>query len=141
MDIRLSFLTLGVRDLVRARKFYEDGLAWRPIKALDDVIFYQGAGFVFALFPRDLLAADAGLADDGKGFSGISLAINHPTPAEVDATLAEAKAAGAAILKPAQNAFWGGYHGYFADPDGYAWEVAYNPAIVIGEEGHTTWKR
>jgi catechol 2,3-dioxygenase-like lactoylglutathione lyase family enzyme len=140
MDARLSFLTLGVSDFARARGFYERGLGWRPVKVLDDVAFYQGPGFVFALYPRDLLAKDAGVTNDGHGFSGITLAINHHDKAGVDATMAEAKAAGGKILKPAQDAFWGGYHGYFADLDGYAWEVAWNPAIEIDAEGRSIWK-
>jgi uncharacterized protein len=140
MDTRLSFLTLGVADFARARGFYETGLGWAPVKLMDDVAFYQGPGFVFALYPRDLLAADAGLANDGRGFGGITLAINHHEKAGVDTTMAEAKAAGGKILKPAQEAFWGGYHGYFADLDGYAWEVAWNPAIEIDDAGHTIWK-
>lgn len=140
MDTRLSFLTLGVGDFARARGFYEKGLGWAPVKVMDDVAFYQGPGFVFALHPRDLLAKDAGLANDGSGFGGITLAINHRDKAGVDATMAEAKAAGGKILKPAQEAFWGGYHGYFADLDGYAWEVAWNPAIEIDAEGRSVWK-
>jgi catechol 2,3-dioxygenase-like lactoylglutathione lyase family enzyme len=140
MDQRLSFLTLGVADFARARAFYEAGLGWKPEKTMDDVAFYQANGFVFALYPRHLLAEDAGLPHDGAGFGGITLAINARDETGVDTIMAEAKAAGGKILKPAQKAFWGGYHGYFADLDGYAWEVAWNPAITIDAEGRSIWK-
>jgi catechol 2,3-dioxygenase-like lactoylglutathione lyase family enzyme len=141
MDMRLSFLTLGVADFERARKFYEGGLGWKPRKVMDDVAFYEAQpGFVFALYPRHLLAEDAGLKDQGSGFGGITLAINQSDEAGVDATIAEARAAGATVLKPPQKTFWGGYHGYFADLDGHAWEVAHNPGVTIDREGRTVWK-
>ena len=88
-----------------------------------------------ALYPRAELAKDANLAAEGQGFSGISIAYNARTRAEVDTVLAQAEAAGARILKPAQEAFWGGYSGYFADPDNFAWEVAFNPHFQIAEDG------
>jgi catechol 2,3-dioxygenase-like lactoylglutathione lyase family enzyme len=140
MDQRLSFLTLGVADFARARGFYEAGLGWKPVKTMDDVAFYQANGFVFALYPRDLLAKDAGIANDGGGFGGITLAINARDQTGVDAIISEAGRAGAKILKTPQKTFWGGYHGYFADLDGYAWEVAWNPAITIDDEGRSIWK-
>ena len=140
MDQRLSFLTLGVADFARARAFYEGGLGWKPKKTYENTVFYQANGFVFALYPRHLLAEDAGVADGAGGFGGITLAINAKDEAGVDAIMAEAKAAGANILKPAQKAFWGGYHGYFADLDGYAWEVAWNSSITIDNEGRSVWK-
>jgi uncharacterized glyoxalase superfamily protein PhnB len=107
---------------------------------MDDVAFFQMPGFVFALYPRKLLAEDANIADSGSGFSGVSLAINARDEADVDAMIAEAVRVGGKMLKPGQKTFWGGYHGYFADPDGFAWEVAYNSEIVITPEGATVWK-
>ena len=88
-----------------------------------------------ALFPRDELAKDATIAADGQGFSGVSLAYNARNREEVDAVLAEAEAAGAQLLKPAQEAFWGGYSGYFSDPDGFLWEIAWNPSFPMAADG------
>lgn len=139
MDQRLSFLTLGVGDFPRAVSFYRDGLGWTPIRVMEKVAFFQMPGFVFALYPRDLLAEDANLKNDGGGFGGITLAINARSERGVEDMLAEASAKGGEVLKPAQKTFWGGYHGYFADPDGYAWEVAYNPDITITADGATIW--
>ncbi len=140
MEQRLSFLTLGVADFVRALGFYEQGLGWKPVRVMDDVAFFQLPGFVLALYPRKLLAEDANLQDSGGGFAGMTLAINAREEAQVDAMIADAVSAGGKMLKPGQKTFWGGYHGYFADPDGFAWEVAYNAAITITPEGATIWK-
>jgi uncharacterized protein len=135
MEQRLSLVTLGVADLERSRRFYEDGLGWRRGNAHAEVVFFQLGGLVLALFARSALAADAGLQAAGSGFGGMALAYNARSRAEVDAVLGEAKAAGATMLKPAQDAFWGGYSGYFADPDGHPWEVAWNPDWTILEDG------
>jgi catechol 2,3-dioxygenase-like lactoylglutathione lyase family enzyme len=124
MEQRLSVVTLGVADLGRARRFYEEGLGWRRGNDHAEVVFFQAGGSILALYPRHLLAEDAKLANDGQGFDGITLAYCTRTREEVDAVLAQAATAGAKILKPAQVTFWGGYSGYFADPDGHAWEIA-----------------
>ncbi|MEV8214302.1 VOC family protein [Leifsonia sp. NPDC077715] len=137
MDQRISLLTLGVADLARSRAFYEDGLGWRPADVPEGVVFYQLPGMAFALFGRDDLAEDARLPVDGT-FSGITLACNQRSEADVDAVLAQAAAAGARILKPAERVFWGGYSGYFADPDGHVWEVAVNPGWTLAEDGTLT---
>jgi uncharacterized protein len=136
MDQRLSLITLGVADLGRARRFYEDGLGWTPVQALESVCFYQLPGLGLALFDREALAKDAARPIDG-GFSGITLAINGRSRTEVDEMFAQATAAGAAALKPPEEAFWGGYSGYFADPDGHVWEVAHNRGCTITEDGRT----
>ena len=135
MEQRLSLVTLGVADLERARRFYEDGLGWRRGNDHPEVVFYQLGGMVLALFSREALAADARIPAEGSGFGGITLAYNARTRAEVDAVLAQAEAAGAKILKPAEDAFWGGYSGYFADPDGHPWEVAWNPEWTLADDG------
>jgi hypothetical protein len=136
MDSRITIVTLGVRDLSRARRFYVDGLGFRPSGAGNDhIVFIHAGGVVLALYPWDLLAKDARVPPEGSGFGGATLAQNVATRAEVDAALATAKAAGATILKPAEEAFWGGYSGYFADPDGHPWEVAHNPHWTLDVAG------
>lgn len=101
----------------------------------EGVVFFQAGGMALALYPRSDLAKDANIAVDGQGFNGMALAYNARTRDEVDAVLAEAKVAGARIPKPAQEALWGGYSGYFSDPDGFLWEVAWNPSFPIAEDG------
>jgi catechol 2,3-dioxygenase-like lactoylglutathione lyase family enzyme len=136
MDARISLVTLGVRNLERSIAFYRDGLRW-PLSSASsgDVAFFRTGGTVLALFPYDELAADANLPADGSGFGGIALAHNVARKELVDAVLAEALAAGATILKPASDTSWGGYSGYFADPDGYPWEVAHNPFFPFAADG------
>lgn len=135
MRQRVSIITLGVRELARSIAFYER-LGWaRAQPELTGVAFFQMPGVVFGLYPRDKLAEDVGVADDGGGFSSVSLAYNTADKPEVDLALAAAVAAGARLVKPAQDAFWGGYHGYFADPDGHLWEVAWNPGLAIDPDG------
>lgn len=138
MEQRLSLVTLGVADLKRARRFYEDGLGWVKNNAEAEVAFYQAGGMIVALWSRKDLAADAKLSAEGSGFRGLSLAYNARSRAEVDAVLAEAARAGAAIPKVAEETPWGGYAGYFADPDGHLWEVAHNPFWTIAEDGSVT---
>ena len=140
MEQRLSLVTLGVSDLRRARRFYENGLGWKPGFSNDDVVFYETAGPIVALWKRRDLAADAGIDDDDSTFGGMALAHNARSREEVDAVLGEAAAAGAVILKTAEDTSWGGYSGYFADPDGHLWEVAYNPAWPIDEAGFVRMK-
>lgn len=135
MEQRISFITLGVTDLARAQSFYET-LGWKPLPQSNaSVAFFQCGGIVFALFGREALAADAKVAPYGEGFSGVALAHNVREKEEVDQVLAEAEAAGGRILKRGEDAFWGGYTGYFSDPDNNIWEVAWNPGGSIGEDG------
>lgn len=138
MEARLSFVTLGVADVSRARAFYEK-LGFKASSASNaNVTFFDAGGVVLALFGRDALAADAGVPNDGRGFPGVAMAHNVRTESEVAAVLAEAEAAGATILKPSQRAFWGGQTGYFKDPDGHVWEVAYNPFMPLDDRGAVT---
>lgn len=135
MDQRVSLITLGVRDVAASRSFCER-LGWRAARASEDAVaFFQAGGVVVALFGRAALAADAGLADGSSGFGGVALALNQHTRAEVDRAMDDARDAGATILKPAADTFWGGYSGYFADPDGHAWEIAWNPHFPLDAAG------
>ena len=136
MEPRISLVTLGVRDLPRAVRFYRDGLGW-PVSSAggDEVAFFKTGGIILSLYPRQLLAKDGHLPAEGTGFGGIVLAHNVRSKELVDAALADAVAAGGTLLKPAEDAFWGGYSGYFADPDGYPWEVAWNPGFPLAEDG------
>jgi uncharacterized protein len=134
VEQRVSLITLGVGDLARARAFYE-ALGWTTNAGPDDdIAFFQAGGMIVALWGRDQLAEDTGVVDSG-GWGGVTLAHNVRSPAEVDAVLAEAKAAGATISRPGAATFWGGYSGLFVDPHGHAWEVAHNPHWAIHEDG------
>jgi hypothetical protein len=131
VEPRISIITLGVSDLERSVTFYRDGLGLPTDYTSGNVAFFQTSGTWLGLYPREALAEDATVPSEGHGFTGITLAHNVRSRPEVDAALAEAEAAGASIVKPAQDVFWGGYSGYFADPDGILWEVAWNPHFEI----------
>lgn len=135
MEQRLSIVTLGVADLERATSFYER-LGWRrSARAAEGVAFFQAGGMVFALYPREALADDAKVPAAGEGFRGFALAHNVRSKADADAVIDEAVAAGGTLVKPAEDVFWGGYSGYFADPDGFLWEVAWNPHFPLDQAG------
>ena len=138
MEPRVSLLTLGVSDLERAVAFYRDGLGWpKSDVGGDEVAFFKAGGVVIALFPRPSFAADADIDVDrveSGGFPRISLAHNVAEEQRVDSVLAEAAEAGATIVKEAQEIFFG-RHGFFADPDGFLWEVAWNPSFPMAEDG------
>ena len=136
MEQRLSLVTLGVADLARARSFYE-ALGWATqAEPDDDVVFFQTGGMIVALWGRGQLAEDSGVEDNG-GWGGVTLALNVRSPAEVDAVIDEARAAGARIAREGAETFWGGYSGLFVDPDGHPWEVAHNPHWTIADDGST----
>ena len=135
MDQRISIVTLGTDDLPRAVAFWE-AMGWpRRAKAFDAIAMFQCGGIAFAIYPFDKLAKDCGMTDRGPGFGGFTIAHNLPSKAAVDALLETAVANGATLQKAAHGAFWGGYSGYFCDPDGHPWEVAYNPFMPTGETG------
>jgi hypothetical protein len=133
----VSLLTLGVRDVAASTAFYERlGFPLSSASVPGEVSFFRTAGSLLAVWDRAALAADAQFPDpETGGFRGVSLAINLAARDEVDDALAAAEAAGARVLKPAQETDWGGYHAYFADPDGHAWEVAHNPFWPLGPDG------
>jgi uncharacterized protein len=129
MEPRISFVTLGVTDLVRATRFYAEGLGFPRLKSPPTVSFFDLGATRLALYPWKALAADAGVSAIGSGFRGFSLAHNVGSRAETERLLEQVRRSGGAIVKPAGPTEWGGYAGYFADPDGFLWEVAWNPRL------------
>ena len=137
MEQRLSLVTIGVADLAASRRFYE-ALGWSSTSPPEiGVVFFQTGSMVLALWSREELAKDSGV-EDGGGWGGVTLAHNVRSPGEVDAVIAEARAAGATIARDSAETFWGGYSGVFIDPDGHPWEVAHNPGWTIGPDGSIT---
>ena len=135
LEPRLSLVTLGVADLTRAREFYEAlGFTASPASQ-ESVTFFQLGGMALGLFSRAALAEDAHVDNSEPGFSGITLAYNCHSEGEVDAVFAHALGCGATLKKQPQKVFWGGYSGYFADPDGHLWEIAFNPFFPLDAEG------
>lgn len=139
MEQRLSIVTLGVADLARARAFYE-ALGWRAATAPDcPVCAFDLNGMTLGLYGREALAEDAQVSPAGEGFRGAALAYNVREKSEVAEVLAAAVAAGGRLVKAAEDVFWGGHSGYFADPDGHLWEVAWNPHAPLGPNGEFQW--
>lgn len=134
MKPRISMITLGVNDLTESIKFYRDGLGFPKMDSPPEVAFFTLNGSWLGLYSRQALADDAMVSSEGSGFNGFSLAHNVASEAEVNQVIEQALSAGATLAKPAQKVFWGGYSGYFKDPDGYLWEIAYNPFFWIGPE-------
>jgi catechol 2,3-dioxygenase-like lactoylglutathione lyase family enzyme len=136
LDPRISLITLGVEDVARATEFYER-LGWKKSAASQEAVtFIQLKGTVLGLFSRQSLAEDAQVENTPKGFSGVTLAHNVASERGVDAVYKFALSCGATPVKPPEKVFWGGYSGYFADPDGHLWEVAHNPFFPLDKEGH-----
>ena len=141
MEQRLSMITLGVADLGRAKAFYEDVVGWKAAPGPAEIAFFDLGGLVFSLYPlADLVKDRNATLDDsgGTGTQGYALAHNARSKEEVDSIFAELKDKGATIVKQPEEVFWGGYSGYFSDPDGHCWEVAYNPYWTIGEDGRVS---
>lgn len=134
MQPRISMITLGVRDLDAAVKFYESGLGFPRMASPPEVAFFTLNGSWLSLYSREALAEDATVSAEGSGFEGFSLAHNVASEAEVEQVIQQALAVGATLVKPAQKVFWGGYSGYFKDLDGHLWEIAYNPFFWVGPE-------
>ena len=132
MKPRISMITLGVNDLEKSVKFYEEGLGFPRMESPPSVAFFTLNGSWLGLYGREALAEDAMVSAEGSGFGGFALAYNVKSEAEVDETIQQALDAGATLAKAAQKTFWGGYSGYFKDPDGHLWEVAHNPFFWIG---------
>jgi len=140
MEKRLGTVTLGVRDLARARRFYEEGLGWTRDGGEADIAFYQLGGLVLGLYQHAKLARDAKMDGDAQGFRAISLGYCTRSRNEVEQVLAAAARAGATVKVEAHDTFWGGYGGYFVDLDGHLWEVAFNPHLELTERGEHRMK-
>ncbi len=139
MEQRISLITLGVSDMDRSAKFYES-LGWQRVDSPDGVIAFDLIGQTLGLYPRQSLADDLGIPVDAiGGFSGITLAHNLREKDQVAALMQRAEDAGARMLKPAQDVFWGGFHGFFADPDAHVWEIAWNPFSPLSDQGAFRW--
>ena len=138
MDQRISLITLGCRDMERACAFYE-ALGWRRAAAPEGIVVFDLLGQALGLYPLDDLARDMGRAPAELGHGASTLACNQRDKASVTGVLHQAEAAGGQILKPAHDVFWGGHIGYFSDPEGHVWEVAYNPFSRLGPDGAFLW--
>lgn len=139
MEQRVSLITLGVEDLDSSGKFYE-ALGWNRVESPDGVIAFDLIGQTLGLYPKAALAEELGMDKrEISGFSGITLAHNLREKSDVAKLLDLASDAGGKILKPAQDVFWGGYHGYFSDPDGHVWEIAWNPFAPLARDGAFRW--
>lgn len=136
MEQRISLITLGVNDIERSRRFYEE-LGWGG-QQVEETVFFQAVGQAVVLWGREKLAADAGLVDDGSRFGGIVLAHNVRSRLDVDEVIDRAASAGATITRPPSDTFYGGYAGCFRDLDGHVWEVAFNPGFPLDDDGNLT---
>ena len=139
MNQHFHLVTLGVTDFEQSYKFYAETLGWKPASASqDDTAFFQAGGVVLSIYPREKLAEDALISPEGHGFSGITLAYNARSESEVNEIINDLRSKGVKILKEPQKVFWGGYSGYFKDPDGHLWEVAHNPLFWVGPRDDET---
>ena len=138
VEQRVSLITLGVTDMDRSAAFYE-ALGWTRVESQDGVVAFDLIGQTLGLYPRAKLAEDMGLPEDALGHGAMTLSYNVRDKAEVAAMLSAARQAGAKVLKDAADVFWGGHHGYFADPDGHVWEVAFNPFSPLRDDGAFRW--
>lgn len=136
--LHISMITLGVEDIARSTEFYEAFGLSRSSASQDSVTFFQAGPCLLGLFGRNALAEDGNAAGKWSGNGGFSVSYNVPSKEAVDEMIAKAEAIGATILKQPQDVFWGGYHGYFADPDGHIWEIAYNPFVPVDDQGGVT---
>ena len=141
MEQRLSMITLGVADLKRAKAFYEDTVGWKVTPSPPEIVFFDLGGIVFSLYAHEDMAKDMNVGADDSGdsiYQGFALAHNARSKEDVDSIFSRLKEKGATIIKEPEEVFWGGYSGYFSDPDGHSWEVAYNPHWVIKKDGRVS---
>ncbi len=136
MQQRISFITIGVKDITLITNFYKEKFGWEPMKEMDDIVFFKMNGFIFAFYPADELAKDAQIANTGKGWKQMSLAINFNSADEVDQEVNRLRKAGVKVIKEPQSVFWGGYSAYIEDPEANLWEFAYNPFLEMDMNGN-----
>lgn len=136
MQQRISFFTIGVSDLNAMRDFYKEKFGWMPMKDSDGIVFFKLNGFIFGLYPKEELAEDIGVKEDGKGFKRFTMAINLDSEKAVDTLFEALKKKGVKIIKAPEKVFWGGYRGYVADIEDNYWEFAYNPFLKMDKEGN-----
>lgn len=137
MEQRLTIVGLGVNDLATSTRFYEETFGWKKLPSSNDgITFLQLNGILLSLYPRDLLAKDAGVDAAGEGFKGFTLAHNARSEQEVDDIIADLEQKGVKVVKRPQKVFWGGYSSYIADPDDNLWEIAYNPFLELDGQGN-----
>ena len=134
MRPRISMISLGVSDLEKSIEFYEEGLGFPRIESPPEIAFFTLNGSWLGLYNRESLAEDAMVSSEGSGFNGFTISHNVASESEVDQIIGQAVSVGATLVKPPQKVFWGGYSAYFKDPDGFLWEVAYNPHFWVGPE-------
>ncbi len=134
MNPRISMITLGVSDLEKSIKFYKEGLGFPRMASPPEIAFFTLNGSWLGLYNRESLAEDATVSPEGSGFNGFTLSHNVASESNVDQIIGQAVSVGATLVKQPQKVFWGGYSGYFKDPDGYLWEVAHNPHFWVGPE-------
>ncbi len=137
MEQRLTIITLGVSDLKKSAEFYESKFGWRKTDSSNEMIsFFQLNGILLSLFEKDKLAEDAGVNPEGSGFKGFTLSYNTRSEQEVDELVYQLRNNGVEVVKEPQKVFWGGYSSYIADPDGNLWEIAYNPYLILDNDGN-----
>ena len=136
MHQRLTYITLGVKDMKLMADFYKEKFGWQPFREMDDIIFFKMNGFILAFYPADELAKDAQIANSGSGWKQMSFSINFNSTDEVDIEIERLKKEGVKILKEPQSVFWGGYSAYVEDPESNLWEFAYNPFLEMDSEGN-----
>ena len=136
MEQRLTFITIGAKNLDSLKNFYIQKFKWTPMKDDQGIVFFKMNGFILSLYPSDELAKDANTSSEKAAFRNVTLAINFRSEKEVDEVFAELKSRGVKIVKPAQKAFWGGYSGYVTDSEGNLWEIAYNPFLEMDNKGN-----
>lgn len=134
MEQRLTFITIGAKDLGKLKQFYIDKFGWKPLKDDNGIVFFKMNGFILGLYPADELAKDANASADNNALKGFSLSVNYDSEKEVDEVFKVLKNRGVQVVKPPEKAFWGGYSGYVVDVEGNHWEIAYNPYLVMDKE-------
>jgi len=141
MGQRITFITIGVNDLEKVKRFYIEKFEWTPLKDDNGIVFFKVGGSILALFPAGELAADAGIPSDGSGFKHVTMAVNFNSEEEVDRIFRQLELKGVKVVKAPEKVFWGGYSGYVEDVEHNLWEIAYNPFLQMDEAGNVQTHR